>query len=63
MKKKKFCYDFHNLAFKDGNGFIDRKELALKLRFSAETFTNSEIEVKATNVSVNIYYLVADHYR
>ena len=27
------------------------------LRFSAETFTNSEIEVKVTNISVNIYNL------
>ena len=33
------------MLLKDGNGFIDRKELALMLRFSAETFTTSEIEV------------------
>ena len=31
---------------KDGNGFIDRKEFCLMLKFSSETFTPDEIEVK-----------------
>ena len=37
--------EIQKLTMQDGNGFIDRKELALMLRFSAETFTNTEIEV------------------
>ena len=30
---------------KDGNGFIDRRELGLMLKFSGETFSQAEIEV------------------
>ena len=31
----------------DGNGYIDRKELGLMMRFSGETLTEAEIQVGA----------------
>ena len=34
-----------SLEFQDGNGFIDRRELALMMRFSGEAVSEQEIEV------------------
>ena len=34
-----------SLKFQDGNGFIDRRELALMMRFSGEAVSEQEIEV------------------
>ena len=42
------------LEFQDGNGFIDRRELALMMRFSGEAVSEEEIEVTST---INLEYM------
>ena len=39
----------------DGNGYIDRRELALMMRFSGEVVTDGEIEVKDDNDDKTVY--------
>ena len=54
------AYPSHNichvslLEFQDGNGFIDRRELALMMRFSGEAVSEEEIEVTST---INLEYM------
>ena len=35
-----------NIEFQDGNGFIDRRELGLMMRFMGERLTEEEIQVQ-----------------
>ena len=54
------AYPSHNichvslLEFQDGNGFIDRRELTLMMRFSGEAVSEEEIEVRST---INLEYM------
>ena len=57
------AYPSHNIChmscvvlseFQDGNGFIDRRELALMMRFSGEAVSEEEIEVTST---INLEYM------
>ena len=40
---------------KDGNGFIDRRELVLMLKFSGETFSQAEIEVGIAFLNLPVF--------
>ena len=50
-----------NIEFQDGNGFIDRRELGLMMRFMGERLTEEEIQVqernnsRVTSVPVNVH--------
>ena len=52
-----FVYFRSDLCYmlQDGNGYIDRRELALMMRFSGEVVTDGEIEVKDDNDDETVY--------